>query len=129
MSQIFRKPVPIHIIYDLLDIVYNNEFSSDYYIFTISSYKKLCYNHHDTVFLSQIAPYYYNSKLYYVERQHTYKTFCTILRQICKINNIKITTKTTYYNSSYYMDYYIERKQHECKQMDTEIDKETEKEI
>jgi len=68
-----------------------------------------------------------------VERQHTYKTFCTILRQICKINNIKITTKTTYYNSSYYMDYYIERKQHERKQMDDttnemEINKETETE-
>jgi hypothetical protein len=110
MSQIFRKHVPIHIVYDLLDKVNNNEFSKEFYIFTISSYKKLCYNKNDIEFLSIISPYYYASKMFYVERQHTYKSFCTIIRQICKLNQIKIMTKTTYYNSSYYMDYYIERK-------------------
>ena len=109
MSQIFRKLVPIQIVYDLLDNVCNNEFSEKYYIFNISSYKKLCYNNIDVEFLSIITPYYYASKMFYIERQHTYKSFCTIIRQICKLNQIKIITKTTYYNSSYYNDYHIER--------------------
>ena len=110
MSQVFRKTVPIDIVYELLEKVCDSTLSDNYYIFTLSSYKKLSYYGDDAEFLLKLAPYYHASKVFYVEREHTYKTFCTVLRQICKINNIGITTKMNYSNSSYYIDYYIERK-------------------
>ena len=53
--------------------------------------------------------YYYKSKRFYLEREPDYKSFCNILRQICKSHDIKIESKLNYCNSSYMMEYYISR--------------------
>ena len=109
MSQIFRNPIPIIYVYDLLEKVCDNSLSDIHYIFSMSSYKKLCYHGYDTEFLQKIIPYYHYSKQYYVQRPQNYKTFSTLIRQICKFNDIVIFSKMNYYNSSYIMEYFIEK--------------------
>ena len=95
----------------MLEKVCDPSLSNLYYIFTVSSYKKLSYYGYHTEFIQKITPYYYKSKRYYLERETSYKTFTTIIRQICKSHRISIHSKLNYSNSSYMMDYYISRKE------------------
>ena len=108
-SQTFRNDIPIRFVYELLEKVCDNTLSDLYYIFTICSYKKICYHGYDVEFMNRIEPYYYASKIYYIQREQNYKTFCTIIRQICKYNDVKIFSKMNYVNSSYVMEYFIEK--------------------
>ena len=109
MPNLFLKNVPMNILYSMLETVCDPTLSESYYIFTISSYKKLCYYGRDSEFIHEVKPYYYKSKRFYLEREPDYKSFCNILRQICKSHDIKIESKLNYCNSSYMMEYYISR--------------------
>lgn len=109
MSQIFRSPIPMHYVYELLEKVCDDSLSDIHYIFSMSSYKKLCYHGYDVEFIQKISHYYHYSKQYYVQRPQNYKTFSTLIRQICKFNGVAIFSKMNYYNSSYIMEYFIEK--------------------
>ena len=58
-------------------------------------------------FYNQIKQYYFKSKLFYLERDKTYKNFVTILRQICKYHAIPYTSKILYSKSTYEIKYFI----------------------
>ena len=110
MPNLFVKNVPVSILYNMLEKVCDPSLSQSFYIFTISSYKKLCYYGQDSDFLQAVKPYYYKSKRFYLERDPGYKSFCTVIRQICKSHILKIESKLNYCNSSYMMEYYISRR-------------------
>ena len=80
---------------------------SKYYILDKTIFKKLQFNNYIQNFLDNIINYYHISKQYYVTRTITYNNFLTIVRQICKINNIKIIKKILYNKSSYDIIYYV----------------------
>ena len=50
---------------------------------------------------------YHKSKLFYVERNPIYKHFVTVIKHLCKINNIPYDSKILYYKSSYELTYKI----------------------
>jgi len=58
-------------------------------------------------FCETIKNYYHLSKQFYLERKMTYNSFTTILRQICKNNNIMFTSQIKYNESKYNIDYLI----------------------
>ena len=68
--------------------------------------KMLFYNYH-AEFCETIKNYYHLSKQFYLERKMTYNSFTTILRQICKNNNIMFTSQIKYNESKYNIDYLI----------------------
>lgn len=104
-SQIFKNQISKQVLFDLLDkICIKNE---KYYLLNKISYKKGEYEKLFEVFYQLILPYYYKSKQFYVTRKHNYISFVTIIRQICKINNIHYTSKINYSRSSYDITYYI----------------------
>ena len=108
-SQIFKNQIPADILFDLLHkICIDND---KFYNLNKTAYKKGEYLQILTNFYQQILPYYYNSKQFYVTRKHTYGSFITIIRQICKINNINYTSKIFYNKSSYDIVYYIYKTQ------------------
>ena len=72
-----------------------------------ASYKKSIFNDKLKNFLEKIESYYHNSKKYYVTRKLNYSKFITIIRQICKHNNILYTSKIKYDKSNYDIIYYI----------------------
>ena len=92
MSQNFRKKVPNELIFDLLD-----EYASKndkYYIVDNVFYKKLQFNNVLSSFLESMKQYYHVSKQYYLTRTQNYVKFLTVIRQICKFNNLSFTSNT-----------------------------------
>jgi hypothetical protein len=104
-TQIFKKPVPNELLFELLDsICLKNE---KHYLFNSDSFKKGVYKEIIQKFISECTEYYYTSKRKYLERKLTFKSFTTILRQICNFNKISYTSKIKYDKSNYSIEYYI----------------------
>ena len=66
------------------------------YIFNNDSYKKGMFNQTIPQFIEICKLHYNSSKHHYLERKMSYNYFITILRQICKHNQIKYTSKILY---------------------------------
>lgn len=104
-SQIFKKTLSKDILYELLNkicIKYNN-----YYIFNKIAYKKGEFQQLLEPFCKSLLEYYYESKQFYITRKLTYSSFVTIIRQICRLNNINYASKIVYSKSDYDIQYYI----------------------
>lgn len=104
-SQIFKKHIPVTILYDLLDKICLKR--NNYYVFDMNSYKKIMYNEYHIEFLKILQEYYHTGKLFYLDRKLTYNSFTTILRQICKYEAVMYTSKINYNKSKYNIDYTI----------------------
>jgi len=105
-SQILKEKIPSQILYDFCEKI--SVFTTDnYYLLNKSSFRKAGFNNLIIGFIDSIKQYYHKSKLYYVERELTYSKFITLLRQICKCNNISYTSKIKYDKSTYDIFYYI----------------------
>ena len=105
MSQIFKKAVPLKILYDLLEIY--TQHNSKYYLVNDVFFKKLKFDDVLNNFLQAIKPYYFESKKFYVERNINYVRFTTIIRQICKFHGLHFSSKILYDRSKYSINYYI----------------------
>lgn len=104
-SQIFKTSIPIDILFSLLnDICVKMNHS---YIIDMIAYKKGIYNEKIPHFISACKDYYHISKQKYVNRTLNYKTFLTIVRQICNHNKIEYKTKIKYDKSTYNIVYII----------------------
>lgn len=104
-TQIFKNQIPKTLLFDLLDkICLKNE---KHYTLNSGSFKKGIYNEDIQKFLEVCKPYYHISKRKYLEKKITYKSFTTILRQICNHNKITYTSQIKYDKSTYDILYYI----------------------
>ena len=60
------------------------------------------------LFLEECKPFYPTSKIHYLERSpFQYKHFLTVIRQICKSNQLKYESSILYNHSSYEIIYYV----------------------
>ena len=105
MKQIFKKDVPIIILYDLLDQICLK--TNKYYVIDMNSYKKLLFYNLDERFSELMFDYYHSSKQFYVTRKMTYNSFINIVRHICKYDNIMYTSQLKYNESKYNIVYHI----------------------
>lgn len=106
-SQIFKKHIPLTIFFTFLNSIYFEKKKSTITI-NKTSFKKAQLNNCLSEFLNTIEPYYYKSKQYYVQRKLDFYKFMTIIRQICKHNEIPIRSKIKYDKSSYEFNYFID---------------------
>jgi hypothetical protein len=104
-KQIFKKIVPINILHQLLEKIC--EYTPAFYFFNIHAYKKMLFYNYQVDFLKELLPYYHLSKRFYLEREVTYNSITTILRQICKSHEIKMISKMKYCDSNYIIEYSI----------------------
>jgi len=104
-KQIFKTKVSIDYYYEFLEKICEKENSN--YIFDIHAYKKMMYYNYHTDFLNEIKENYYISKKKYVEREPTYNSIATILRQIAKSHELNISSKMKYSDSNYTIEYTI----------------------
>ena len=77
------------------------------YIINNTVYKRGLLNDQITNFIHECRPYYYSSKLNYLDRKLTYNTFMTVIRQICNFNKITYTSQIKYDKSTYDIVYYL----------------------
>jgi hypothetical protein len=104
-SQIFKTQVPNIKLFELLNNICTKK--DKCYIFNKNSYKRGILNNIIIDFFNECKPYYYESKQKYLEKQLTYNSFTTVLRQICNYNKVIYTSQIKYYKSQYDIEYYI----------------------
>ena len=104
-SQIFKKNIPIDLVFNLLDKIAIK--TEKRYILNYESYKKGTLDETIEKFVLSCKEYYYLSKQKYLDRKLTYNSFITIIRQICNYNKITYTSKIKYMKSDYNIEYYI----------------------
>jgi hypothetical protein len=105
VNQIFKSDIKNVDLFKLLDLICSK--NEKHYVVNNAAYKRGLFNGEIMIFVDLCKPYYHVSKRYYLERKMSYNSFITILRQICKHNNITYTTQTSYDKSSYDIVYYI----------------------
>lgn len=104
-KQIIKKDIPCDILLNLLNNISNKQ--NNYYIINKIAYKKAEYLKLLEMFTNSLNEYYFTSKKFYLDRKCTYSSFLTIIRHICKNNNISYISKILYDKSSYEIIYYI----------------------
>ena len=104
-SQLFKEPMPIELLFQLLDKI--SVKYDDHYEVCNLSFKKGMYSKSIPEFIEQCKPYYHNSKQKYLERSITYSSFITIIRQICKASSLKYKTNIRYDKTHYCIVYHI----------------------
>ena len=107
-SQIFKSIPPVELLIQLLEQIC--EKTDQYYFLTKDAFKKG--NLFDLIdpFIQSCQPYYHTSKLIYLDKYTTsksYNHFVTIIRQLCKIHHISYTSKIKYIQSNYLIEYKI----------------------
>ena len=104
-SQLFKNNVPVELFSTLLKA--NCSKHTNYYLFNNASFKKGILNETIEAFINNIKEYYHQSKQKYITKKLCYNMFTTIIRQICKHNNIVFTSQILYDKSKYEIVYYI----------------------
>jgi hypothetical protein len=106
MSKLFHTIIECKIMFDLLEKICSKE--NNKYKVDLSAYKKG--NHHNFIsaFLEECKKYYRKSKHCYITKAtNSFKSFITILRQICNIVNVSYHSKIKYEKSCYEIVYYV----------------------
>jgi len=104
--QIFKADIPNELLFDFLEKVYS--FKTDkYFLVDKDIFKKAQYHEFLEPFVKSLDDYYHLSKKFYIERKLNYTRFATIIRQICKRNEIPFSSTIKYDKSSYNIIYYI----------------------
>jgi len=104
-SQTFKTIIPTEKLFELLEQICAK--GNKFFILDNNAYKKGIYTGIIPDFLNFCKSYYYTSKRKYVEKELTNKSFMTVIRQICKTNNITYTSHINYNNSNYDIAYHI----------------------
>lgn len=60
-------------------------------------------------FCQTIRPFYYSSKLKYVDKVQKFTSFMTVIRQVCRYHQVGYTSKIKYIKSYYEIIYYIQK--------------------
>lgn len=105
MSQIFKSTIEPRILFDFLDQICIK--TDNKYVLDNTSYKKAGFLKIIDSFIKEISPHYHISKQYYVTRKPSYKMLTTIIRQICRLNNIFYKQNIIYRQSQYEIVYSI----------------------
>ena len=107
-SQIFKSAVPNELLYELLNNIALK--TEKYYLINTIEYKKAQFKELIEPFIEKCRPYYHISKQKYLDKAITYKSFVTIIRQICNHNMITYTSQIKYDKSEYDIFYFIDCK-------------------
>jgi hypothetical protein len=105
LKKTFKQAIPTSLLFDLLEKVCLK--TDTYYFFDLNAYRKMIFLDLHGAFVLALRDYYHTSKLFYLERQHTYSSFTNILRQICKFSEIEVDSEMKYNYSQYYINFYI----------------------
>jgi hypothetical protein len=103
--QIFKSNVPDNILFDFLEKCSIKK--DKCYVFSKASFKKAQYLDAIGPLYDILNTYYHISKKQYLNRKKTYKSFNTILRQLCKHMHIPYSSEIKYDKSTYEIIYTI----------------------
>ena len=104
-NQIFKSNPDNKFLFDLLQkICIKNE---KYYLIDKISFRKGLLSDDIKTFFTSLVSHYHASKLYYINRDITYNSFLTVVRHVCKANEVRFISKIKYDKSKYEIIYYV----------------------
>jgi hypothetical protein len=113
-QKLFKTIVPTELFYDFIKNIAYKMPNSDYYLIDISAYKKAVYCDEYQItpsllqqFCNDLMPYYCNDKQFFLTRKMSYNNLNTIIRQVCRHNNIECKPTRKYDKSKTQIVYYI----------------------
>lgn len=92
--------------FDILDKICHIK-TDKYYLVNNDAFKKMKLLSLYEELTKNLKPFYKPSKQYYLTREAKYTSFTTLLRHICKANNIVYSSKIKYDKSKYEIIYYV----------------------
>jgi hypothetical protein len=104
-SQLFKTSIPSNILFDLLK--YISVYNDHYYTINRASFKKGQFNGLIDKFIDICKPFYHKSKHKYFDNPFLYNSFITVVRHICKLNNITYKSALFFDSSKYEIEYFI----------------------
>lgn len=104
-TDIFVKPIDKSLLFNLLEKICLKK--AKYYVIDKNSYKSMLFSRVHIEFINKLYEYYNPTKHFYLNRELTYNSFTNIVRQICKNNDIKITSQVRYNKSASNIDFYV----------------------
>ena len=107
VSQNIKPSLEKETITKIIKSITTYDEKKEIYIFSNVEYKRMCYHEQTKDILKTLRPHYYESKRFYLDRKLTFKSFSTILRQICKFVKIDISSRVVYTKSDYMIIYTI----------------------
>ncbi len=78
-----------------------------FFIINNDAFKRMKFLNLYTDFIESLKPHYKASKQYYLTRPPKYTGFLTLLRHVCKANNLIYSSKIKYDKSQYEILYYV----------------------
>tara|TARA_B110000305_G_C19413442_1_gene626718 strand:+ start:627 stop:953 length:327 start_codon:yes stop_codon:yes gene_type:complete len=102
---IFKEDISNDILYNFLKL--HCIIENKYYILDKKIYKKYEYNKQIDLLKNELKEKYKSSKNFYLQRENSYNNLLTIIRQICKKNNINYKSEIKYDKNNYSIIYYI----------------------
>ena len=105
-SSIFSEEISNDILFNFLKL--NCKKEGNNYILDRETFKKYEYKNEIKILIDNLKNKYKKPKEFYINRVINYNNLLTIIRHICKRNNIKYSKKIRYINNKYSIDYYIE---------------------
>ena len=104
-NQIIKTLIPNETVFSFLQM--NCIKNGNCFIFNTIAFKRGLYNESIKTFLGECDKHYHCSKKKYLDIKSNYSKFVTVLRQICKSNQLKYTSQIKYERSTYEIIYYI----------------------
>lgn len=105
MSQLFKFKLNKEDLYEFLEKISLK--SNNDYVINNANYKKAVFHNYINDYYDKIRDCYFESKRYYVDKKISYRSFITVIRQVCRYLCIPFTSKINYIKSSYDITYYI----------------------
>ena len=111
--KLLNNSIPNELFYGFIEKIAHKMPNSNYYVVDLSAYKKATYcdNDQDDSLLQQfcndLMPYYCKDKQFFLTRKMSCNSLNTILRQVCRHNNIECKTNRKYDKSKTQIVYYI----------------------
>ena len=107
-SNLFRKPYPLANFYSFLEDTCKS--TPEYYLIDQNVFQNLTFHEKHLPFLQELEDYYYECQhTNYIKRDWSYRSFITIVRQICSYYNISITFTKQYNHGLLDLRYFVEK--------------------
>jgi hypothetical protein len=102
---VFKRQLHPHLLRNFLEpiCIKNNT----HYVINYETLKRARFTSHYDEFIEMLRPYYYPSKIHYIDAPVAYKRFLTIIRQICTYNNFAYTSTTVYDRAKASLEYRV----------------------
>ena len=113
-QKLFKTMVPTDLFYNFIKKIAYKLPNSNHYLIDVSAYKKATYCDEPQTtpsllqeFCNDLIPYYCKDKHFFLTRKMSYNNLNTIIRQVCRHNNIECNPNRKYDKSKTQIVYYI----------------------